>query len=182
MSDHGGLWAWWAPPRRHPVGRQLLLRPEEERGPYGQLVLPPVLTCTLNTLTWVAMWRLLLLALTCAGQSSDYCGISRQHTMCRNKGLGPLCGTPGERGLGTVDQREVTDYHNRLDKMFQARMTTFWIRLRSRVAQGLTGQPPAANMRQLQWDPELARLVTLVPVVMMVLMPTGYNSRIFSKP
>ena len=60
------------------------------------------------------MWRLLLLALTCAnGQSSDYCGITRQHTMCRNKGLGPLCGIPGERGLGPQEQAEVVDYHNR---------------------------------------------------------------------
>jgi len=89
------------------------------------------------------MWRLLLLALTCAGQSSDYCGITRQHTMCRNKGLGPLCGTPGERGLLPQEQGEVLDYHNRL---------------RSRVARGLTSQPPAGNMRQLQWDQELARV------------------------
>ena len=60
------------------------------------------------------MWRLLLLAFTCAnGQSSDYCGITRQHTMCRNKGLGPLCGIPGERGLGPQEQAEVVDYHNR---------------------------------------------------------------------
>ena len=37
----------------------------------------------------------------------------RKHTMCRNKGLGPLCGQPGERGLSVREQEEVTDYHNR---------------------------------------------------------------------
>ena len=75
----------------------------------------PVLTSSNTLKSWLpaAMWRLLLLALTCAGQSSDYCGITRQHTMCRNKGLGPLCGTPGERGVLPQEQGEVLDYHNR---------------------------------------------------------------------
>ena len=36
---------------------------------------------------------------------------------------------------------KVVDHHNRL---------------RSRVASGLTRLPPATNMRQLEWDPELA--------------------------
>lgn len=89
------------------------------------------------------MWLLLLAVLGCGAQSSDYCGITRKHTMCRNKGLGPLCGQPGERGLSGREQEEVTDYHNRL---------------RSQVARGVTGQPPAADMRQLQWDGELARV------------------------
>ena len=30
-------------------------------------------------------------------------------------------------------------------------------RLRARVAGGLTSQPPAADMRELEWDEELAR-------------------------
>ena len=59
------------------------------------------------------MWFLLLLALGCRAQNSDYCGITRKHTMCRNKGLGHLCGQPGERGLSVREQEEVTDYHNR---------------------------------------------------------------------
>ena len=59
------------------------------------------------------MWFLLVLLVGCGAQSSDYCGISRQHTMCRTKGLGPVCGQPGEQGLSAREQEEVTDYHNR---------------------------------------------------------------------
>jgi hypothetical protein len=74
------------------------------------------------------MFSHLLLVLTCvAGQDTSYCSLSpqhtlcrylttlllRKHTMCRNKGLGHLCGQPGERGLSLREQEEVTDYHNR---------------------------------------------------------------------
>ena len=48
-----------------------------------------------------------------SAQVSDYCGISRKHTMCRNKGLGPLCGKPLGQGMSVSDQQEVVDYHNR---------------------------------------------------------------------
>ena len=47
---------------------------------------------------------------------------------------------------------------------------SLWFRLRSRVARGLTRQPPAGNMRQLQWDHELARLVHLVILVVVVVV------------
>ena len=48
-----------------------------------------------------------------SAQVSDYCGISRKHTMCRNKGLGPLCGNPLDQGMSVSEQEEVVDYHNR---------------------------------------------------------------------
>jgi hypothetical protein len=56
---------------------------------------------------------LLLAALGCGAQSSDYCGITPQHTACRHRGIGPACGRPGERGLAGREQEEVVDYHNR---------------------------------------------------------------------
>jgi len=77
------------------------------------------------------------------GQDQQYCDISPSHTMCRYSGVGPACGALSERGLGEAEVKEVLDYHNRL---------------RSRVAVGSTSQPPAANMLQLTWDPELARV------------------------
>lgn len=72
---------------------------------------------------------------------SNYCSISRQHTMCQFQGVGPACGQPKDRGLSAAEKKEVLDYHNRL---------------RSRVAIGSTGQPPASDMQELQWDEELA--------------------------
>jgi len=76
-------------------------------------------------------------------RGQDYCGFSPQHTMCRYSGVGPSCGPLIDMGVGDKERDMVLDYHNRL---------------RSRVASGSTGQPPAENMVQLQWDSELARV------------------------
>jgi len=76
----------------------------------------------------------------------DYCEFTLKHTLCRFKGGGtggPACGGIQDRSLSEKEAQEVVDYHNRL---------------RSRVASGQTNQPPASNMLQLQWDPELARV------------------------
>jgi len=77
------------------------------------------------------------------GGDQAYCRFSQQHTLCRHHGVGPQCSRVGDRGLRKEEQKQVVDHHNRL---------------RSRVASGLTQHPPAANMRQLEWDPELARV------------------------
>ena len=44
---------------------------------------------------------------------SNYCSISRQHTMCQFQGVGPACGQPKDRGLSAAEKKEVLDYHNR---------------------------------------------------------------------
>jgi len=85
----------------------------------------------------------LVSGLSLALTQSNYCSISQQHTLCRYQGVGPECRQHNERGLSLQEKKEILDYHNRL---------------RSRVAGGLTGQPPASNMKQLEWDEELARV------------------------
>ncbi|KAK7080639.1 Peptidase inhibitor 15, partial [Halocaridina rubra] len=90
----------------------------------------------------VASWESAVL-----GQS-NYCGISRQHTLCINQGLGSTCGNQVQfRGVSAQDAALILAQHNQL---------------RSRVAlgqerRGAPGpQPPASNMRLLEWDDELA--------------------------
>ena len=61
--------------------------------------------------------------------------------MCVYQGISGRCGQHYYRGLTTREIREVVDTHNIL---------------RSRVAVGATQHPPAADMRELRWDEELA--------------------------
>lgn len=92
----------------------------------------------------VATWA----ATVCQAQS-DYCRISRQHTLCQYQGVGRRCGGDGplSQGLSDLDKRSVVSAHNEF---------------RSRVAAGseLHGrpgpQPPAADMMEMAWDDELA--------------------------
>jgi hypothetical protein len=93
-----------------------------------------------STLLVLSLSSVMILGQT---RDRDYCQISQGHTLCRNKGVGQLCGQVEERGLSSREQDEVTDYHNRL---------------RSGVARGVTGQPPASDMLEMHWDPELARV------------------------
>ena len=44
------------------------------------------------------------------------------------------------------------------------------------MARGLTGQPPAGNMRQLQWDQELARSVNVILILMVELVTVGAST------
>ena len=44
---------------------------------------------------------------------SNYCSITRDHTMCRYRGVGHTCKNPKERGLSKLEKKEVLDYHNR---------------------------------------------------------------------
>ncbi|XP_047475100.1 uncharacterized protein LOC125029251 [Penaeus chinensis] len=95
--------------------------------------------CLLLTITAWAGWA--------AGQS-PYCSFTPEHTLCGASGLGPTCGSqvPG-RGVSAQDAALILAQHNQL---------------RSRVAMGQEGrgapgpQPQAANMRQMEWDDELA--------------------------
>jgi len=86
---------------------------------------------------------LLMCSLGVGAMDQEYCELTPKHTMCRYKGAGPACGPLEDRGLSEKESMEIVDYHNRL---------------RSRVASGQTNQPPASNMLQLQWDPELAKI------------------------
>jgi len=79
---------------------------------------------------------------TVFGQSS-YCSISPAHTMCSPPGPSSSCGKVFFRGLTQAEKLEALEQHNRL---------------RSRVAVGSTNQPPAADMMELVWDDELARV------------------------
>jgi len=79
----------------------------------------------------------------------DYCSISKKHTMCQYQGFGAKC--TQVLGSGT-DQREIKEIlrvHNEL---------------RAKLANGLEKrgqpgpQPPAADMEEMEWDEELARV------------------------
>lgn len=63
--------------------------------------------------------------------------------------MAEVCGTPVSRGITDADREAIMDMHNKL---------------RNRVAEGketrgpIGPQPPAANMRMLEWDEELAKV------------------------
>ncbi|XP_068217769.1 uncharacterized protein [Palaemon carinicauda] len=77
----------------------------------------------------------------------NYCLFTPLHTMCLHKGLGRTCGNNVPyRGVGIRDVERIVDWHNHY---------------RSKVALGMeaTGsQPPASNMRLMEWDHELAQI------------------------
>eukprot|EP00092_Neocalanus_flemingeri_P074856 GFUD01092631.1.p1 GENE.GFUD01092631.1~~GFUD01092631.1.p1 ORF type:complete len:564 (-),score=152.43 GFUD01092631.1:25-1716(-) len=81
---------------------------------------------------------------------SDYCLISPQHTMCQYEGAGPACnGQPLARGVTKEQIVEILDVHNRYRSLIA----------RGEETRGSPGaQPPAANMKQMVWDNELARI------------------------
>jgi len=80
--------------------------------------------------------------------SQDYCAISREHTMCKYQGTGPACnGEVLRRGVTKQEMEEILDAHN----MLRAKIA------RGEEKRGKPGpQPPAANMRKMEWDDELA--------------------------
>merc|ERR1712130_167465 len=92
------------------------------------------------------------------GGDQAYCRFSQQHTLCRHQGVGAQCSRVGDRGLREGEQKQVK--HQQLLESFNLslKVVDHHNRLRSRVASGLTRHPPAANMRQLEWDSELARV------------------------
>ena len=98
----------------------------------------------------IRMMKLIPVVLMVVGggrSQSPYCSLSPQHTLClhREGETGPACGVVSSRGVSGLERESIVETHNRL---------------RSSVAQGTTGhpQPPAGNMMELTWDPELARL------------------------
>jgi len=80
--------------------------------------------------------------------ASFYCGLSDEHTMCIHAGLGGDClpeflREPSNRNVSANEAMEIVDLHNRL---------------RNLVASNQTTQFPAANMRVMRWDSELASI------------------------
>lgn len=84
--------------------------------------------------------------------NNEYCSITKQHTMCSPEGYGPQCGSPQglAQGISQNDIKEILQVHN----MWRARISN------GLVTRGKYGgpQPPAADMEQMEWDDELARV------------------------
>ena len=82
-------------------------------------------------------------AVDCSDQA-QYCALGSDNTMCKYCGVGPDCNDAVcANELSEKEIKEIVDKHNEL---------------RSKVALGQqAGQPSAANMNKLAWDPELAR-------------------------
>jgi len=80
--------------------------------------------------------------------SQDYCSFTPKHTMCQYKGLGGKCGDKlFQRGVTKAEMVEILEVHNRL----RAKLA------RGEEKRGVPGpQPPAANMRAMEWDDELS--------------------------
>lgn len=91
---------------------------------------------------------LAVLLLPLAAPQSNYCGITPEHTMCKYQGIGPACnGNALRRGVTPEEIKEILDSHNR----YRAQVA------RGEEKRGRPGpQPPAANMKLLEWDQELA--------------------------
>jgi len=91
-----------------------------------------------------AWWLVLLGTGTVSAQGVSYCQITPKHSLCLNTSPSSFCGKVYSRGLTQKEKQDALDEHNRL---------------RSQVATGRgRGQPPAADMIELQWDDELARV------------------------
>ncbi|XP_068225153.1 uncharacterized protein [Palaemon carinicauda] len=82
---------------------------------------------------------------------TDYCSLTRQHTLCRYSSdtAGPRCKKPLALGIHPPQREEILQIHNRL---------------RSHIASGKETrgnpgpQPSATSMLELQWDSELAEI------------------------
>ena len=91
-------------------------------------------------LLWLAASLALLFS---PAASYDYCRLTARHTLCGYRGPAPACRAVSRRGLSARERVAILDAHNKL---------------RAMVARGETRQPSGADMRQLSWDQELARL------------------------
>lgn len=81
---------------------------------------------------------------------TDYCKFSAKHTMCQYQGSGLACnGEPISRGVSQAEMENILEVHNR----YRAKIA------RGEERRGSPGpQPPAANMKMMVWDEELARI------------------------
>lgn len=96
------------------------------------------------------MFRVILTFLVVAlARANDYCNISPQHVLCTDTSIGANCGSVLTQRLSPDEQNEIVAIHNEL---------------RAKVANGQEkrgtkgAQPPAANMQEMVWDEELARM------------------------
>jgi len=97
------------------------------------------------------MWLLVLTMVTATAKAEfDYCTITKKHTMCQSdQGFGDKCGTVLGSGITNQDRQEIVRVHNELRSEIA----------NGRERRGKPGpQPPAANMEQMEWDEELARV------------------------
>ncbi|XP_043218300.1 uncharacterized protein LOC122379833 [Amphibalanus amphitrite] len=105
--------------------------------------------------------RVVLAAALCVVLSSGathhnpYCELSEMHTMCQYEGIGPACKRVEAREVSHEDINVIVDMHNQLRSKLA---TGFERRGRFPQAIRLQKQLPAANMLQLEWDDELARV------------------------
>ncbi|XP_037092574.1 CRISP/Allergen/PR-1-like [Pollicipes pollicipes] len=87
-------------------------------------------------------------AVVVARAQNQYCRFTPKHTLCQFQGPGPACDQLQARQVSAQEAKYIVAEHNRL---------------RSKVANGREtrgksfAQPSASNMRQLEWDEELAR-------------------------
>jgi len=79
---------------------------------------------------------------------NQYCSFTPEHTLCKHRGLGPTCGNQViHQGVSQKDAVTILHQHNQLRSLVAT----------GQEARGAPGpQPPAANMRQMEWDDELA--------------------------
>jgi len=79
---------------------------------------------------------------------NQYCRFTPEHTLCKHRGLGPTCGNQViTQGVSQQDAVLILHQHNQLRSLVA----------RGQEPRGLPGpQPPASNMRQMEWDDELA--------------------------
>lgn len=96
---------------------------------------------------------LFLLFLLPYARSQNYCELSPQHTLCQHQGVGPACNEgPLSKGVTEDEIERILSVHNEY---------------RAKVARGEeergrgSGQPEAANMMQMSWDDELARIAQM---------------------
>ncbi|KAF0314068.1 CRISP/Allergen/PR-1 [Amphibalanus amphitrite] len=79
----------------------------------------------------------------------QYCRFTPKHTLCQHRGPGPRCDQMQARGVTAREAKYIVAEHNELrDKVASGRETRG----------SIYSQPQAANMRQLEWDEELAKV------------------------
>ncbi|XP_037078550.1 CRISP/Allergen/PR-1-like [Pollicipes pollicipes] len=87
--------------------------------------------------------------LAVASAQSEYCRFTPKHTLCQFQGTGPHCDQLQAREVSAQEARYIVAEHNEL----RAKVAS------GRETRGKTfGQPSAANMNQLEWDDELAKV------------------------
>ncbi|XP_023321440.1 venom allergen 3 [Eurytemora carolleeae] len=101
-------------------------------------------------LNLVGMVTLTAVLLPLVFSQQQYCEFSYKHTMCSTQTPGPACnGNILRRGVSSEEKQIILNTHNRLRAIIA----------RGEEKRGAPGpQPPASNMKILEWDEELATI------------------------